>query len=138
MDDDPRGLVHDEEVLVGVGDRELGRRRSRLGGDLCGRVDLDLLPTREPVALAQRSPVDEHGARSEQPLGRGPGGDFRQRGEVAVEPLARSLRRDDVPLQRLDAGPLSRRGARSANASAATRIATPITMKLSARLNAGQ
>ena len=55
------------------------------------------------------------------------------RREIAVEPLARGLGRDDEPLQRSPAV-----GSRSARTSAARRIPTPITMKLSARLNAGQ
>jgi hypothetical protein len=52
---------------------------------------------------------------------------------MPVEPLSGGLVRDDEPLQRLGA-----RGSRSASTSAASRIPTPITMKLSARLNAGQ
>ena len=60
--------------------------------------------------------------------------DLRQPGEEAVEPLARGLVRDGEPRQRS----ATRRGSRSARTSAARRIATPITMKLSARLNAGQ
>ncbi len=56
MDDDAGGLVHDEEVLVRVGDRELGRRDLRLRRGRRRRLDLDLLPARELVALAARPP----------------------------------------------------------------------------------
>jgi hypothetical protein len=140
MDDDARGLVDDEQVLVRVGDGELGRRNGRLGGSRSRRLNLDLLPSRELVALADRSAVDEDGTGREEPLGGRPRSDVRQRRKVPIEPLARCLRRDEVPLQRLDAAPFCRRGwgLPSARASAPTRMATPITMKLSARLNAGQ
>src|SRR5439155_15151559 len=57
MDRDPGGLVDDEQVLVLVGDRELDRLRTeRLG---CrGRLEDDLLPTTQPVALRPRPAVD--------------------------------------------------------------------------------
>ena len=45
------GFVHDEEVLVGVGDRELGRLDVRLRLGRHRRLDLELLPTCELVAL---------------------------------------------------------------------------------------
>jgi hypothetical protein len=72
MHDDTRRLVDDEEVLVGVGDRELRWRDGGLGRSRRRRLDLELLPTREPVALPARLPVHEDGARVEQSLGRGP------------------------------------------------------------------
>ncbi len=132
--DDAGGLVDDEEVLVVVRDRELGQRDGGLLGYRSRRLDLDLLPAGELVALAARLPVHEHGARREQPLGRGARADLRQPREVAVEPLSGGLGRDDETIQRLEPA----RGSRSARTSAARRIPTPITMKLSARLNAGQ
>jgi hypothetical protein len=132
MDDHARGLVDDEEVLVGVRDLELGRRGQRLRRFRRRRLDLDLLATRELVALSQGLPVDENRAGGEQPLRSGPRADLGQRGEVAVEPLSSGLRRDEA-LQCFGA-----RGSRSARASATSRMPTPITMKLSARLNAGQ
>ena len=133
MDDDARGFVHDEKVLVRVHDRELGRRDvgSRCGGLV--RLDGDLLPAHEPVALAARPAVHEDRACLEQPLGRGPRADLGQAGEVAIETLPGGLGRDDEPVQRF-----ADCGSRSARRSAASRIPTPITMKLSARLNAGQ
>jgi hypothetical protein len=140
MNDDTRRLVDDEEMLVGVRDGEVGLGYGRLGGGRRRQLDLDLLPTYELVALAADVAVHQHGTGGEQPLGGRPRSDLRHGGEVAVEPLSRGLRRDDEPLQRLGGAPLSRvgRGSRSARTSAARRITTPITMKLSARLNAGQ
>ena len=133
MDDDSRGLVHDEKMLVRIGDRELGCGDVRLWRRRLRSLDLDLLPTRELVALPPRPSVDQHRARVEQPLGRSPRTDVRQAGEVAVEPLSCRLERDDEAVQRF-----AERGSRSARRRAERRIRTPITMKLSARLNAGQ
>jgi hypothetical protein len=130
MDDHAGWLVDDEEVVVRVGDRQIRIRNGRLRDRGRRRLDLDLLPAREPVALAAGSPVHEDGPSFEQPLGRGARSHFRQPSEVAIEPLAGGLRRNDEPLQRL--------GSRSAQTSAPSRIPTPITMKLSARLKAGQ
>ncbi len=68
MDDDPRGLVDDEEVLVLPGDLQL----HRFG---CGRLlrgwklDQNLLAALEPVALRPRATVDEDGAVRDEPLG---------------------------------------------------------------------
>ena len=130
--DDARRLVDHEEVLVGVGERE--PRAEPVGClRLSGRLDLDLLPTDEPVALPARLPVHEHGSGREQSLRGGTRSDVGQTRQVAVEPLARGLRLDDEPFQRLEAP-----GSRSARTSAASRIPTPITMELSARLKAGQ
>ena len=88
VDDEPGRLVDDEQVLVLVGDPQVERlvraraRRSR------ARLELDLLPALEPVALRARDAVDEHRAGGEQALGRGARADLGQRGEEAVEPLA--------------------------------------------------
>ena len=135
--DDAGGLVHDEEVLVGVGDRELGRLDVRLRLGRHRRLDLELFPAGELVALAASPPVHEHGAGREKPLGGAARPDVRQPGEIAVEPLSRGLAAgraaSALAPQCRDA-----RGSRSARTSAASRIPTPITMKLSARLNAGQ
>ena len=97
------------------------------------RLDLELLPAREPVALAAELAVHANGAAREEPFRRGARAHLRQPGEIAVEPLSRGLSRNDEPLQRFGV-----RGSRSERTSAASRIPTPITMKLSARLNAGQ
>ncbi len=135
--DDAWGLVHDEEVLVGVGDRELGRLDVRLRLGRHRRLDLELFPAGELVALSASPPVHEHGAGRQKPLGGGARPDVRQPGEIAVEPRSRGMRRDE-PLQPWSPQCRDARGSRSARTSAASRIPTPITMKLSARLNAGQ
>jgi len=88
---------------------------------------------RRERADAPLRPVHAHRVGREEPLRRPPGAHLRQPGEVAVETLSRSLGRNDEPLQRFGV-----RGSRSERRSAARRIPTPITMKLSARLNAGQ
>ncbi len=85
MDDDPRGLVDDEEVLVLPGDRQLhllGCERLRRGG----KLDHDLLAALEPVALRPRAAVDEDGAVRDEPLGERARADLAARGESAVEP----------------------------------------------------
>jgi hypothetical protein len=92
------------------------------------------------VALRPSLPIHEYGAGLQQALRRGPRRDLRQPREIAVEPLSRALRRDDVPLQRLGGAlsPPPDRGSRSVRSNAESRIPTPITMQLSATLNAGQ
>src|SRR6478609_8264380 len=55
--DDACGLVHDEEVLVGVGDRELGWLDIRLRLGRHRRLDLELFPAGKLVALAASPPV---------------------------------------------------------------------------------
>jgi hypothetical protein len=99
MHDDACRLVDDEEVLVRVGDRELGSRDGRLRGRRRRRLDRDLLPTGELVTLPLDPAVHEHGAGVEQSLGRRPGADLREPGEVAVEPFSGALGRDDDPVQ---------------------------------------
>ena len=133
MDDEPGRLVDDEQVVVLVGDPYLGRRRS-VGLPEGAALDADLLPARQPVALGTRLAVDEHRPGGQQPFGGGPGADAGQRRDEAVEPLARGRSQE----RRAGSSPRGRRGARSAATSAPRRMATPITMKLSARLNAGQ
>jgi len=118
-------------VLVLVG--ELERQLLALQGlryDFRNR-DLDLLAALEPVALHARLAVHLRSALLQQALRGRAGTDLGQRGEEAVEPLARRLGRDgDAEVgQRERVSPSSR---------ATNRIATPTTMKLSARLKAGQ
>jgi hypothetical protein len=58
VDDDPGRLVDDQQVLVLEGDPErelLCLERDRLGGR---RLEAQLLPAREPVALGPRRAVD--------------------------------------------------------------------------------
>ena len=82
--------------------------------------------------FGRRVAVHERRACLEQPLGRRARADLRQRGEEAVEPLARGLVRDDDRCSPVSVARVV------AEKSATSRIATPTTMKLSARLNAGQ
>jgi hypothetical protein len=128
MDDDAGRLVHDQEMFVLPGNLERhvfalepGRRGLR-------NRQLELLAALEPVRLRPPLPVHDRGALLEQPLGRGARADLGQRGEEAIEPLARGLGGNGD----------SQRGRVSPISSATNRIATPTTMKLSARLKAGQ
>ena len=125
-------LVDDEQVLVLVRDPQverLGLRDRRRLRRVLG--ELDLLPAGEPVALGPRPPSTEHGAGGEQPLGRRARADP----DPARKRSSRSPAADSGTRRGRDT---RRRGPRSAATRAPSRIATPITMKLSARLNAGQ
>ena len=86
MDDDARGLVDDEQVVVLVADRERGRRGIGLGRR--GRRDLDRhrLARAHPVALGDQRAVDAHRAVLDQPLGLRPRAE--RAGEERVEALA--------------------------------------------------
>jgi hypothetical protein len=68
MDDDSRRLVHDEQMLVLVRDPERQLLRSERRGAGVARLEAQLLPTREPVALRSRLSVDECGAARQKPL----------------------------------------------------------------------
>jgi hypothetical protein len=133
MNHDPGRLVHDQQVLVLERDPErhvLGLELTRV---CVRRLEDELLPAREPVAFWFDLAVDERGLLGEQPFGRGARLDLRQRGEEPVEPLPGRLRGDDDPSRRQADLPLD-----SVRRRATNRIPTPITMKESARLNAGQ
>ena len=132
VNDEAGGLVDDEEVLVLPDDVEihrLGRERTARRGQL----DDDVLPALEPVALrpaarrrrARRRPAISRSASPREPISGA-------RRERAVEPPASGARKRRV------ANSAGGASLRSAPASAAKRIATPTTMKVSARLNAGQ
>src|SRR4051794_27217569 len=132
--DEARRLVDDEQMLVLPGDCGL-RRRCDLG-DGGRRRHLDLLAAREPVALRARDPVYER-PRFDGPLrGRARA---KARGEEPVQALAGRFGRHLQLVHRAATSSVRRggRGERSAATSAVRRIATPTTMKLSARLNAG-
>jgi hypothetical protein len=131
-------LVHDEQVLVLVGEAQPHLLLLQRG---CHRrLELDLGPRYEPVALRAPGAVHEYGVSREQPVGRRARADLGQAREEAVEALPGGLGGDANPDQdRTAASPEPRlRGLRSAETSAARRSPTPTTMKLSARLKAGQ
>ena len=104
VNDEARGLVHDHEVLVLVGDAQVHRFRRELGGLLLRRFELHLFAAGEPLALAERPAVDEHRPRFEQPFRHPTRADLRQGGEEAVEPLAGRLVRNALLHARAGAG----------------------------------
>ena len=129
---EPRGLVHDEHVLVLVRNRHLGARVSTQH-TLGLRGELDCLSAVEPMALRPRHAVDQR-ARCDRAL----------RSCARPERLCKKLveartrrRRGDVHRAATSSVRRGGRGARSVTTSATSRIATPITMKLSARLKTG-
>jgi hypothetical protein len=93
------------------------------------RIDLQELPARKPMALRPCLAVHPHGAIRQQSLGLGTGGDLPQRCDEPVEPLAGSLGRYAQTDCQRRASP---------SRIAAKRMPTPTTMKVSARLKAGQ
>ena len=128
MDDDPGRLVDHEQVLVLVGDPE--GQLLRLEALRClERLEGHFLAAFEPVALGAGRAVHEHAFLRQQALRGRPRAHLRQRGEEPVEPLARSFGWNAGLRQALRVSPTT---------SARKRIATPITMNESARLNAGQ
>src|SRR2546421_13111277 len=97
-------LVRDAEVhRLGSAARTLGLRW----------LELDLLASRQPLALAFRSSVDADRLGPEQPLGHTARADLRQRGEVAVQPLTRGFLRNALlharPARTTPVIPLDRR-----------------------------
>src|SRR5829696_4352611 len=105
VDDDPSGLVHDEEMLVLVRDPELDflRHKLRLG---LGRLELNVLPALKPTALRRLRSVHDHAATVEEALGCRTRADLGQVGEEAVEPKpGRRVRNGDSSQERACAAP---------------------------------
>ena len=69
MDDEPRRLVDDEQVLVLVGHDQLDRLRDEPARPRRGRLELQLLPAVQAVALRARASVDELGKRGQKTKG---------------------------------------------------------------------
>ena len=92
MNDDARRLVHDEQVLVLVGDAELDVLGLDLPRRLRRKLDLKLLPALEAVALRACPAVHAHVAALDEPFGRGARADLGQLGEITVEPRAGCFR----------------------------------------------
>ena len=111
--DQPGGLVDDEQVLVLVGDPQVHRLRDERRPTRRGRLEGDLLPTRQPVALRPQNAVDEHRPLSHEPLGRGPRAHGREPGDEAVEPLARRRVRNAQAERRSRAAGAAARGRRA-------------------------
>ena len=128
MHDEPGRLVNDQQVLVFVGDPQVALLGLERDGHGLRRVDLERLAAGEPVALGSRLTVQANGAGREQALGLRTRRNVRERSDVPVEPLAGSLgwNLEDY------------RERMSPSRIAAKRMPTPTTMKVSARLNAGQ
>ena len=100
VDDDARRLVHDEEMLVLVGDAELDVLLLDPRLRLRRKLDVELLPALEPVALRPRTAVHLDVPALEQLLGRRARANLGQLGEEAVEPRARGLLGDANPGRR--------------------------------------
>src|SRR5439155_27303658 len=81
-------------MLVLVRDAELHRLGSEARTLGLRWLELNLLASSQPMALAFRSSVDADRLGPEQPLGHTARADLRQRGEVAVQPLTRGLLRN--------------------------------------------
>ncbi len=88
VDDDAGRLVDHDEVLVFVGDRQVDLLRRDPGRLRSRQRELQLLPTRESVALRSRAAVDEDGALREKPLRERARADRREVREVPVQPRA--------------------------------------------------
>ena len=93
VDGEAGRLVHDEQVLVLVGD-QAGNRRCRGGLGHVGQLGHDCLAAFEPVALRPRLPVHAHRARREQALGCPPRSHLGTSREHPVEPGAGVLLRN--------------------------------------------
>jgi hypothetical protein len=109
MDDNARGLVDDEQVLVLVRDAEVDAGRPDALAAL-RLLERDLVPLLDAVALRPGSAVDGDTAGVEQPLGIRARTKLLEAGEEAVEPRARGLSADADADDRRSAR--RRRGAR--------------------------
>ena len=138
VDEQPRGLHHDQNVVVGVHDLDvLGRQRRLLG---LGDRDLDRAP-RRPGGPAAAPPVDPHRSGVDQPSGRCARADRRVLRQEPVEPLAAASLGTTSAASGTGIGPRRRRRhgrARLLDPHQRERSRrTPTTMKESARLNVG-
>src|SRR5919204_834251 len=87
MDNEAGRLVDYHQVLVLVGNAEVHLLRHQSGLPVRRRLELHLLPTRKPVALADDASVDEHAASLEQPFRHASRPDLGDGGKEAVEAL---------------------------------------------------
>ncbi len=99
VDDEPRGLVHDDEIVVLEEDGERDLLAEQPGGALRLDPDKHLVPGGDGVARLHGPAADGRGARLDELLDRGPRkilarGRERRR-QPPVEPLARGRGRHD-------------------------------------------
>ena len=94
MHDETRRLVDDEQMLVFIWDDEIHLLRLERARRCGRRLELELLPALELVALRPRATVDEHAAAAKEPFGHRARADLGHLRQEAVEPLACRLRRD--------------------------------------------
>jgi hypothetical protein len=97
MDDDPSGLVHDQQVFVLIGDSELAFLRLQDGVLPLDDVHLELLAAPEPGALRASLAVQPYCSGDEQALCFTARTHLRQAGDEPVEPFTRSVGRDLKP-----------------------------------------
>jgi hypothetical protein len=94
MHHEPGRLVYDEQMLVFVWNDKVHLLRLERARTRGGRLELELLPTLELVALRACAPVEEHAASAQQTFGHGTRTDLGKLRKEAVEPLPCGLRRD--------------------------------------------
>ena len=93
--DNSRRLVHDEQVVVLVGNSKLDVLGLKGDLRLLGRqLDLQLLPTLQAVTLRLRASIDAHRARRKQLLGSRARTDLGKLREEAVQARARRFVRN--------------------------------------------
>ena len=127
MDDEARGLVHDQQVLVLEGDAKVERVRDQLGR--CLGLELHDRAFLEPVRLRPRHAVHDHVATHQQPFRGSARAYLLQSRQEAVEPKAcRRSRNADADQEWREL---------SVRSSDPSSTATPTTIDASARLNAG-
>jgi hypothetical protein len=87
VNDEPRRLVDDQEMLVLVGDAELSLLGFESAFGFDGWLDLEQLAPLEPVTLRSLRAVDPDRARCNETLRASSRADLRQRRDEPVEPL---------------------------------------------------
>ncbi len=136
MRDHPGRLVGDDHVVVDQGERDLepDAGLGPGGSALHLVIELDQLAPGQPQRLVRLLAVDAHGPALDQALGGGARGQPGMLRQIAVEAGAGGLVLGD---QLAAHGKLSTRSPGSPRTSAKMSSATPVTMKLSARLKLG-
>jgi hypothetical protein len=81
-------------MLVLIGNDEIHLLRLERARPWGRRLELELLPALELVALRARASVDEHAAPAQETFGNRTGPDLGQLRQEAVKPLPCRLRRD--------------------------------------------